>query len=337
MTHTMRCLCALLLATALPAGADTLDDVRARGELRCGVNGKVPGLSYQDADGDWSGIDVDLCRAVAAAALGSAEKVSFVPLTTAERFAALRDGRIDLLSHNTTWTEERDLTEGVSFAGILYFDGQGFMVPRATNTLSTLELNKARICAIEGTTSVDNARRYFTRHQMQMEILLYPDLERARDAYLAGKCTTLTTDHSQLHALRATLAQPAAQRILPEVISKEPLGPAVRKGDTRWLDLVRWTLFTLIDAEELGITQANVITAKARATSDDVQTLLDIDGATGRALGVEPGWGYRALLAVGNYGEVFERNLGAASGLGIKRGLNALWRDGGLQYAPPSR
>lgn len=290
-----------------------------------------------DEGGNWSGLDVDFCRAVAAAALGNAGKVQFVPLGTDDRFAAVREGRVDLLARNTTWTEQRDITEGVSFVGILYFDGQGFMVSRATDLLSTLGLNGATICAISGTTSADNARRYFTRHRMRMEMTLYPDLISAHDAYLAGKCLTLTTDRSQLYGLRATRDNPAAHRILPEVISKEPLSPAVRKGETRWFDLVRWTLYTLIGAEQMGIDASNVIAAKSRATSDDVRTLLDLDGDTSSALGIDKEWGYRVIQQVGNYGEIYERNLGAASGLGIKRGLNALWNKGGLLYAPPTR
>lgn len=327
---------ALLLA-ASSVVADILDDVKSRGELRCGVNGEAPGLSLRDDNGHWSGLDVDFCRAVAAAALGKADKVAFVPLSAEERFTALRDGKVDLLARNTTWTKQRDIAAGVSFAGILYFDGQGFMVPRGTSLLSTLELDNASICAISGTTSADNAQRYFTRHRMSMEMTLYPDLNAARDAYLDGKCSTLTSDRTQLYGLRASLDEPTAQRILPEVISKEPLALVVRKGETRWFDLVRWTLYTMIGAEEMGIDSSNVVNARARATSDDVRTLLDLDGTTAAALGIEPEWGYRVILRVGNYAEVFERNLGTASGLGIKRGLNALWNQGGLLYAPPTR
>ena len=326
-----------LLALVPSAGADTLDAIKDRGLLRCGVNGEVPGLSLQDTNGHWSGIDVDFCRAVAAAVLGSSERVAFVPISSDDRFAPLRDGKIDLLARNTTWTADREINQGVSFVGILYFDGQGFMVPRASGLLSTLELDDAKVCALSGTTSADNARRYFTRNRMRLELKLYPTLDDARDAYLKGECTTLTTDHSQLYGLRSTLAEPAAQRILPEVISKEPLSPAVRSGEPRWFKLVRWTLYTLIDAEEMGIDANNVSTAKERATSDDLRTLLDLDGATSAALGVEKEWGYRVIKQVGNYGEVFERNLGAKSGLNIKRGLNALWTNGGLLYAPPTR
>jgi general L-amino acid transport system substrate-binding protein len=330
----------LLLATLLlPATllADTLDQVLERGLLRCGVNGEIPGLSYQDDNGDWSGMDVDLCRAVAAAALGSSDKVELVALKTSERFKALREERIDLLARNTTWTQARDLGEGVSFAAIYYYDGQGFMVPRSTNKLSTLELDRSTICAIADTTSSESAARYFKRHRMAMELRQYPDLDSAMQAYLAGECSTLTTDRSQLYSIRAGLENPAAQRILPEVISREPLSPAVRKGETRMLDLVRWTVFTLINAEELGITSNNVVTAKARAQNSEVRTLLDLDGATAESIGIQPGWGYRILLSIGNYGEVFERNLGKPSGLDIKRGMNALWNHGGLLYAPPPR
>ncbi len=338
MTHAMRWLTGLVLAgTLVQAGADALEEIQDRGVLRCGVNGQAPGLSYQDAAGAWSGLDVDFCRAVAAAALGSADKVEFIPVTLAERFPALRGGRVDLLARNVTWTESRDLGEGISFTAVLYFDGQGFMVPRGSNKRSTLDLDKARICALEGATSPENAKRYFTRHQMAMQLRLYPDMDAAKAAYIAGECDTLTSDQSQLYSLRASLADAAAHRILPEVVSKEPLGPAVRKGETRLFDLVRWTLFTLIDAEEKGIDSGNVVGAKERASSEDVRMLLDLDGESAAGLGIEAGWGYRVIAQVGNYAELFDRNLGKASGLGLKRGLNALWSNGGLLYAPPAR
>ena len=332
---------AALLACALlsisTAGAGTVQDVRERGVLRCGVNGEVPGMSLRDETGHWSGLDVDFCRAVATAVLGDPDAVALVPVGSEERFGALRGGNVDLLARNTSWTGQRDITEGVSFVGVLYYDGQGFMVPRKTDTVSALELDRAKVCAIAGSTSIDNARRYFTRHRMALELVIHPDLASAAKAYLDGQCTALTTDHSQLHALRSNLSDPAAQRILPESISKEPLGPVVRDTDQHWFDLVRWTLFTLVEAEELGIDAGNVIGAKNRAESDRVRALLDLDGTTASVLGIEPAWGYRVIRRVGNYGELFERNLGTASGLGIKRGLNALWSDGGLMYAPPAR
>jgi general L-amino acid transport system substrate-binding protein len=326
---------ALLSAADLSAG--TVEEIRERGMLRCGVNGEVPGMSLRDEAGTWSGLDVDFCRAVATAVLDDPEAVAFVAVGSEDRFEAVRGGNVDLLARNTTWNGVRDITQGVSFVGVLYYDGQGFMVPRKTDTLSALELDRAKVCAIAGTTSVDNAKRYFTRHRMALELVTHPDLETAAKAYLDGKCTALTTDRSQLHALRSTLEQPAAQRILPEVVSKEPLGPAVADTDQRWFDLVRWTLYTLVEAEELGIDSGNVIGAKTRAESDRVRALLDLDGTTGDILGVEPEWGFRVIRRMGNYGEMFERNLGMASGLGIKRGLNALWSEGGLIYAPPSR
>lgn len=325
------------LAALAPAAAGTLDEVRERGVLRCGVNGEVPGLSYRDEKGTWSGLDVDFCRAVAAAALGEADKVELIPLTAAERLGALAAGRIDLLSRNTTWTLSRDLGHGMTFAGILYLDGQGFMVRRDTGVLSALELGGKRVCAIAASTSPDNARRYFTRHRMELALTTFPDLTAAKDAYLSGECDALTGDQSQLHALRTTLEDPRTQRILPEVISKEPLSPAVRKGDAGFLDLVRWALFVLINAEEQGIDSTNVERAGEEATSEEVRLLLDADGHTAELLGVEPGWSHRIIHQVGNYAEIFERNLGAQSPLKIKRGLNALWRDGGLLYAPPAR
>ena len=330
-------LLAALLLLPLAAMADRLDEIGERGVLRCGVNGEIPGLSYRAENGSWSGIDVDLCRAVAAAALGSADQVELIALTTANRFSALREGKVDLLARNTTWTQARDLSQGVSFAAILYYDGQGFMVPRSSNIRSTLGLGGTSICVIADTTSIESTQRYFKRHQMPMELRPHPDLNAALAAYLAGECSALTSDRTQLSVLRSGLEEPEKQRILPETISREPLAPAVAKGETRLLDLVRWTLFTLINAEEMGISSANVDTAKSRAQSDQVRTLLDLDGESAERFGIEPGWGYRIIKAVGHYGEVFERNLGQASGLGIKRGMNALWTQGGLLYAPPPR
>jgi general L-amino acid transport system substrate-binding protein len=328
---------ALTGAAVQAVTASTIDSMKQRGTLRCGVGGDIPGLSYKDDKGGWRGLDVDFCRAVAAAALGDADKVTFVPLSNAERLDALRQGRIDLLARNTTWTLTRDVGHGIRFAGILYYDGQGFMVPRSSGLMSALELGGMRICALSNATSPDNARRYFMRNRMALELVLFPDITSAKEAYLAGKCNAITTDQSQLHALSSTLDEPRAQRILPEVISKEPLSPAVRVGDDQWLDLVRWTLFVLIDAEEQGIHLANVDRAREEAKAEDIRQLLDLDGKTAKGLGVDPGWGFRIIKSVGNYAEVFERNLGNQSPLKIKRGLNALWRDGGILYAPPAR
>lgn len=331
-------LAGLLLAIAIsPASADTLADVQARGKLKCGVNGALPGLSFEDDKGVWSGFDVDFCRAVAAAALGDADKVEYVRLDNEQRLDALKSGTIDLLARNTSWTLTRDVSHGMSFVGVLYFDGQGFMVPRSTSLLSTLELSGKTVCAMTGSTGPAHAERYFTRHRMELQMKLYPDIDAAIAAYLAGDCDALTTDHSQLFSVRAKLDDAAGHRILPEIISKEPLSPAVRDGETRWFDLVRWTLFTLIEAEEYGISSANLERVRATAKSPQIAMLLDRNGESGRMLGVEPGWGHRVLAAVGNYGEMFNRNLGNQSALLMKRGYNALWSEGGLLFAPPIR
>jgi len=339
MRAAIRWLSAIVLAATLvqTATADTMDQVKQRGTLRCGVNGSVPGLSYKDAAGDWSGLDVDFCRAVAAAVLGSKDKVDFVPLTMADRLDAIQKGQIDLLACNTTWTLTRDLAHGMTFAGILYHDGQGFMVPRASNLMSALDLGGKRICSLSNTTSPGNARRYFTRNRMEVAIRTYPTLDAAKQAYLTGECDALTNDQSQLFSLRTTLPDPGAQRILGEIISKEPLSPAVPKGDARWLDIVRWTLYLLIDAEAKGIDSANVDQVSKKAKEQDTRLLLDTDGHTAELLGLEPGWSHRVIRQVGNYSEIFDRNLGSGSKLKIKRGLNALWRDGGILYAPPAR
>jgi len=333
------CLLGLMLVlTAVPsAPADTLEAVTERGQLRCGVNGELRGLSYRDANGVWSGLDVDFCRAVAAAVLGSRDSVVFVPLSNAERLSALAKDRVDLLARNTTWTLSRDLGHGMTFVGVLYFDGQGFMVPRESGLMSTLGLGGTRICALAGSTSLDNARRYFARHRMALELDRFDTLEAAQAAYLDGDCLGLTADQSQLHALRSGFADPRAHRILPEVIAKEPLSPAVRKGEPGWLDIVRWTLFVLIDAEELGISSVNLARAAAQAKSEEVRLLLDVEGRMATHLGLQAGWSQRIIAQVGNYAEIFERNLGAQSALKIQRGLNALWNNGGLLYAPPAR
>ncbi len=339
MTHHTPWLAGLLVGalSITQAFGSTLDEVKARGTLRCGVNGEVPGLSHQDANGVWSGLDVDFCRAVAAAALGKADKVEFVRLNNSDRFDVLREGEVDLLSRNTTWTLSRDLDLGLTFVGILYHDGQGFMVPRATNLVSVVELTRKRICAIEDSTAPANAEAFFTRNRMQLNLVLVKDLDAAKAAYQQGKCDAITGDHSQLHSVRAELGDAHLNRILPEVISKEPLSPAVREGDRAWFDLVRWTLYLLIDAEEAGIDSGNVEKARTLAKTAEVRGLLDVDGVSAGMLGVEPGWSYRVIKQVGNYAEVFDRNLGDQSALKIKRGLNALWRDGGILYAPPAR
>jgi general L-amino acid transport system substrate-binding protein len=326
---------AVLLASA--ASASTLDEVKKRGEIRCGVNSGLPGLSEQDANGRWRGLDVDFCRAVAAAALGSAERVKFVPLTNRERLGALGGGRVDLLSRNTTWTQSRDLGTGLDFVGVVYFDGQGLMVRKARNARSALELDGVSVCTLTETTSEANLREYFTQNLMSYTQVSFESVEEAARGYAEGRCDALTSDQSQLYGIRSSLTDPDKHEILPEVISKEPLSPVVRQGDGNWSDLVRWTLFTLINAEEMGVSKVNVERVRTQAKKPAVRRLLDMDGESGKALGVEPGWSYRIIEQIGNYGEMFDRNLGAHSPLKIKRGLNALWNDGGLLYAPPTR
>lgn len=274
---------------------------------------------------------------MAAAALGRAEKVEFVPLDYTARFDALRQGGVDLLSRNTTWTLSRDLDLGMIFTGVLYYDGQGFMTPRSNSILTALALNGKHVCAIADSTAPVNAERYFKINRMELDLVLFETLDAAKEAYLAGKCDALTTDHSMLHSLRASFGDAAAHRILPEVISKEPLSPAVRRDDDSWFDLVRWTLFLMLDAEEHGIDSANVDQVRARARTAEIRLLLDIDGRTSELLGLEKGWGYRVIQQIGNYAEIFDRNLGEQSPLKIKRGLNALWNQGGIMYAPPAR
>ncbi len=323
----------LLAVIAAPSGADTLDDVRARDSLRCGVNGNAPGLSLKDAQGRWTGLDADFCRAVAAAVLRDPDKVTFVSLDNTARLEALAKGRIDLLARNTTWTLSRDTRRGMSFVGTLYYDGQGLMVPVAKGLHSALELDGARVCVARGTTSVGNLQRYFLRNRMKLEIVPAMDTRAALRAYLKGRCDALSSDASQLYGLRAGLPDPGAQMVLPERLSKEPLAPAVRKGDTRWFDIVRWTLFVLLDAEELGIGSRNATQARRLARSPESRRLLGLATQTAHPRGLDSDWAFRVISRVGNYAEMFERNLTAP--LGIKRGLNALWRDGGLQFAPP--
>ena len=323
----------LALLVSLPCGADTLDQVRARGTLRCGVNGEAPGLSAKDAQGRWTGLDADFCRAVATAVLKDPDKVTFVPLSNAERLDALAKGRIDLLARNTTWTLSRDTTQGMTFTGVLYYDGQALMVPTAKGLHSALELDGARVCVAGGTTSTGNLQRYFLRNRMKLRMVPAADTQAALQAYLKGRCDALTSDATQLYGLRARLQNPEAQEILPERLSKEPLSPAVRKGDSVWFDIVRWTLFALLDAEELGIDSQDAAQARLLARNPESRRLLGLAKKAAHPRGLDADWAFRVISKVGNYGEIFARNL--TTPLGIKRGLNALWRDGGLQFAPP--
>ncbi|MBS9478522.1 amino acid ABC transporter substrate-binding protein [Ancylobacter radicis] len=324
-----------LFATSL-AHADTLADVKARGTLKCGVSQGLEGFSAKDDKGQWTGFDVDFCRAVAASVLGDAAKVDYVPLSAEARFPALQKGEVDLLSRNSTWTLQREADLKLMFAGISYYDGQGFMVPAAKNVMGALELNNSKVCTQRGTTSALNAQDYFRQNKMTLELIELPTVDEVVKAYADGRCDVLTTDVSQLYALRLKLAKPADHIVLPDVISKEPLGPVVRQGDDAWLNVVKWNLFALLNAEELGISQPTLDQALS-SQKPDVKRFVGTDGSYGEQLGLTKDWAVRIVKSVGNYGEVFERNIGTSSKLGIPRGINQLWSMGGIQYAPPIR
>ena len=325
---------ALLLATG--ASAAMLDDVKARGQLICGVSAGLPGFSNPNDKNVWAGIDVDACRAVAAAVLGDASKVKYTPLTAKERFTALQSGEIDMLSRNTTWTATRDTSLGLNFAGVNYYDGQGFMVTKKLGVKGALELNGAAVCVQAGTTTELNLADYFRLNNMKYSAVVFDTSEQTIQGFEAGRCDMLTSDQSQLYALRIKLANPDSAIVLPEVISKEPLGPVVRQGDDQWFNIVKWSLFAQINAEEMGVTSQNVGAMK-NSKNPNVRRLLGSAGEAGKNLGLSGDWAYQIVKQVGNYGEMFERNVGASSALKIGRGLNALWTQGGIQYAPPIR
>ena len=314
----------------------TLKSVKDRGELVCGVSKGLPGFSAPDASGRWSGFDVDMCRAVAAAVLGDPNNVKFVPLNAEERFPALQKGDVDLLSRNSTWTLEREAKLGLLFAGISYYDGQGFLVPNARKLTSSLELDNSKVCVQAGTTAAAATEEYFKTNNMKLELVSVTNSADMVKAYDEGKCDTLTTDVSQLYALRLNMTKPADHIVLPDVISKEPLGPVVRQGDDKWFNIVKWSLFAMLNAEELGVTTAN-LDAALQSQKPDVKRLLGLEGKLGEELGLSNDFAARIVKAVGNYGESFERNVGASSKLGIPRGVNQLWSMGGIQYAPPIR
>ncbi|BAM89941.1 putative amino-acid ABC transporter substrate-binding protein [Bradyrhizobium oligotrophicum S58] len=318
------------------AQAETLKTVKDRGMLACGVSQGLPGFSSPDDKGNWTGLDVDVCRAVAAAIFNDPTKVKFVPLSAKDRFTALQSGEIDVLSRNTTWTLSRDTSLGANFAGVTYYDGQGFMVKKALKVNSALELNSASVCVQTGTTTEQNLADYFKANKMKYEVIAFAGQDETIKAYESGRCDVFTTDVSGLYAERLKLANPADHVVLPEVISKEPLGPMVRHGDDQWFDIVKWTLFGLVTAEELGVTQANV-DEMAKSEKPEFKRAFGTDGNLGEQLGLTKDWFSRIVKAVGNYGEMYERNVGAGSKLQIARGLNQLWNKGGLQYAPPIR
>jgi len=332
----MIALAGLVGGLAWPAQASTVDTVRANGTFTCGVSQGNPGFSNPDGNGEWSGFDVDFCRAMAAAVLKDPTAVRFRPLSSPERFTALQSGEIDVLSRTTTWTMGRDTTLGANFAGVLYYDGQALMVRKELGVASALELGGATVCTATGTTTELNVADFFRENGMSYEVVAFEKNDEVTAAYDAGRCDIYTTDKSGLHANRLKLTDPSKHVILPEVISKEPLGPVVRQGDDAWFNIAKWTLNVLINAEELGITQANVEQMRG-SDNPAVKRLIGTEGALGEGLGLDADWSVRVIKAVGNYGEMFDRNLGPDTPLGIQRGLNAGWNKGGILYAPPIR
>jgi general L-amino acid transport system substrate-binding protein len=329
-------LCAVT-ATSLPAYAGkTLDTIKSRGQLVCGVNVALAGFSAADSEGKWSGLDVDYCKALAAAVLGDASKVKYVPLNAQQRFTALQSGEVDILSRNTTWTLTRDASLGANFVGTIYYDGQGFMVKKELKVASAKELNGATVCVQSGTTTEKNLTDFARANKLDIKPLVFEKNEAATGAYHSGRCEAYTTDASGLAAERTMAKNPDDHLILPEIISKEPLGPLVRRGDDEFFAIAKWVLNALIEGEEYGLTQANLDEKK---TSDDpnIQRILGTAEDMGTLLGLDKEWAYRALKATGNYGEIFERNVGKNSPLKLERGLNKLWNQGGILYAPPIR
>ncbi len=324
-----------LATTAAMAG--TLDDVKARGKLNCGVSTGLVGFAAPDANGTWQGFDVVVCRAVAAAVLGDSSAVEFVPTTGKTRFTALASGEIDMLARNTTWTLSRDVDLKFDFIGVNYYDGQGFMVPNSLGVSSAKELDGATVCIQTGTTTELNLADFFRSNNMSYEPVPIETNAEAQQQYLAGACDVFTTDASGLAATRAAFEAPADHSLLPEIISKEPLGPLVRHGDNEWGDVVRWTLNALISAEELGITSANLAELAGGTNNPEINRILGSEGNMGEMLGLDADWAVRALQVAGNYAEVFETNIGENTPIGLSRGLNALWTDGGLIYSPPFR
>ena len=333
------CLAGLGLAAALPAQAGkTLDAIKSRGQVVCGVSTGVAGFSAADATGRWSGLDVDVCRAVAAATLGDANKVKYVPLASPQRFAALQSGEIDVLSRNTTFSLTRDGSLGLHQTVVTYYDGQGFMVPVKSKIKSAMQLKGQTVCLQSGTTTEKNLSDFSRAKKLGIKPVVFEKFEAANAAYFAGRCIAYTTDASGLASVRNKEAKnPADHVILPELISKEPLGPMVRRGDDEWFAIVKWVIYGLLEAEEYGVTQANVDELKASSADPVVQRLLGATDDTGKLLGLDKEWMARAVKATGNYGEMFERNVGPKSPLGLPRGVNKLWNQGGLMYAYPIR
>jgi general L-amino acid transport system substrate-binding protein len=329
----------MLFAVALTpatASSQTLQSIRARGTIVCGVNDGLTGFSSVDETGAWSGLDVDFCRALAAAVFGDPAKVNYVPLSADARFEALRDHKIDVLSRNSTWTMSREASFRLSFAGVNYYDGQGFLTRKALKIRSALELDGAKVCVQSGTTTIENLSDYFADNDMRLDVVVSSTPSETLQNYDSGRCSVLTSDLSQLYALRLRLKKPGDHVILPDVISKEPLGPAVRQDDPQWLNVVAWVHFAMLNAEELGVNSRNIDQA-LKSHKPDVMRLVGTEGNFGEQIGLTNLWAANVIALVGNYGEVYERNVGVKSKLGIPRGLNELWNKGGIQYAPPIR
>jgi general L-amino acid transport system substrate-binding protein len=333
---TALALAAVTAIVAAPAAAATLDTVKARGMLHCGANGQLPGFGIPDTQGVWTGLDVDLCRAVAAAIFNDPAKVKFVALTAKDRFTALQSGDVDLLVRNTTWTSSRDSQLGLHATGVNYYDGQGFIIRKSLKLNSALELNDAAVCVQQGTTTELNLADYFRANKMRLKTVTFATLDEAVRAYDTSRCDAFTTDASGLYSVRPKLVRPDDHVVLPEIISKEPLGPFVRHGDDQWFDIVKWVHFAMVNAEEFNVTKANV-DEQMSSDNPEIKRMLGTEGNFGEQLGLTKDWVHRIVKQVGNYGEAFERNLGQGSPLKITRGLNALWTKGGLQYAPPIR
>ncbi len=329
---------ALTLASAPAHAGKTLDAIKARGQLVCGVSSGVAGFSQADSAGKWSGLDVDVCRAIAASVLGDANKVKYVPLVSQQRFAALQSGEVDILSRNTTWTLTRDASLGLAFTGIIYYDGQGFMVPAKSKIKSAKQLKNATVCVQSGTTTEKNLSEFSRANNLNIKPIVFEKYDAANAAYFSGRCQAYTTDASGLASVRNKEAKnPAEHLVLADLISKEPLGPAVRRGDDEFFAIAKWVVFGLIEAEELGVTQANVEAMQKDSKDPAIGRLLGSSEDTGKLLGLDKEWLANAIKATGNYGEIFERNVGPKSPLALPRGSNNLWSKGGLMYAPPIR
>jgi len=328
---------AVVLSAGAASAQSTLEQVKKRGSLQCGSNTGLAGFGIPDAQGNWSGLDVDYCRAVSAAIFDDPTKVKFVPLSSKDRFTALQSGEVDLLVRNTTWTMSRDTSLGLEFGPVSYYDGQGFMVRKKLKIASAMELSGASVCTQQGTTTELNLADFFRANKLKYEVVTFATSDETLKAYDAGRCDAFTTDASGLYSERLRLTNPDDHIVLPEIISKEPLGPSTRHGDNQWFDLVKWTHYAMLTAEELGVTKANVDEMAKTSTNPDVKRLLGSEGKFGEAIGLTNDWAYRIIKHVGNYGESFERNVGMGSRLKVARGVNALWSKGGLQYAPPIR